>query len=301
MTAISVTAAGAVAVTAPPATRPPAAPTTAYSPPSPPAPRPAPRYDPTVVAPPPRRAAPVAPGSQRASRPGLVAVIVAAAGLAALIAAGGLYLYFRGPATTPAPGAPSAENAAALRPAAAPETVPPRAESVEREAIEAPPITTAPARAPTHAPPPSFAPPTRPAAAPVPAPVAAPVSTTAAAPAPAPPSTVGTLRLDVSAVQPSFGDMASSLVIDVRVDGQPLRSVSLHFEGSTPFARSRRRQAFDIPGVPVGQHTVSVVVRADRGLDPVQAETRIAVAEGTQSATLDVRLRGNGDGDATFR
>ena len=36
-------------------------------------------------------------------------------------------------------------------------------------------------------------------------------------------------------------------------------------------------------------------------LDPVQAATQIAVAEGTQSATLDVRLRGNGDGDAAFR
>jgi hypothetical protein len=46
---------------------------------------------------------------------------------------------------------------------------------------------------------------------------------------------------------------------------------------------------------------VSVVVRADRGLDPVQATTRIAVAEGVQSTTLDVRLRGNGDGDAAFR
>ena len=31
------------------------------------------------------------------------------------------------------------------------------------------------------------------------------------------------------------------------------------------------------------------------------AATQIAVAEGTQSATLDVRLRGNGEGDASFR
>jgi hypothetical protein len=44
-----------------------------------------------------------------------------------------------------------------------------------------------------------------------------------------------------------------------------------------------------------------VVVRADRGLDPVQAETQIAVAQGVQSATLNVRLRGNGEGDANFR
>jgi hypothetical protein len=157
-----------------------------------------------------------------------------------------------------------------------------------------------PARTRAQAPPPSFAPPA-PSFAPPTRPAAAPVPTAAAAPATAPPPRVGTLRLDVNAVQPAFGDMASSLVIDVRVDGQPLRSVSLSFDGSTPFARSRRRQAFDIPGVPVGQHTVSVVVRADRGLDPVQAATQIAVAEGTQAATLNVRLRGNGEGDAAFR
>jgi len=112
---------------------------------------------------------------------------------------------------------------------------------------------------------------------------------------------VGTLRLDVNAVQPAFGDMVPSLVIDVRVDGQPLRSVSLRFDGPTPFARSRRREAFDFPGISVGQRTVSVVVRADRGLDPLQAATQIEVAEGTQSATLSVRLRGNGEGDAQFR
>jgi hypothetical protein len=130
--------------------------------------------------------------------------------------------------------------------------------------------------------------------------VAAPVATAAAEPAPAPPAQ-GTLRLDVSAVQPAFGEMASSLAIDVRVDGQPLKTVSLRFDGSTPFARSRSRQAFDLAGIPVGRRTVSVVVRADRGLDPVQAATEMAVGEGTQSASLNVRLRGNGEGDAAFR
>ena len=315
MAAIPVTAAGA-APPAPPATRPPAAQTAAPSPPPPadslPTRRydpPAARCDPTVVAPPPRRTAVVAPGPQRAWGPGLIAVIVAAVGIVALIAAGGLYFYFRTPATATTAGTPSAAGgdirvstvpssttaAAAPPPAAAPATVPPRAESVERESIEAPPRAV-PARTRVQTPPPSFAPPTRPAAAPV----VAPVSTAAAAPATAAPA-VGTLRLDVNAVQPSFGDMASSLVIDVRVDGQPLRSVSLRFDGATPFARSRRRQAFDIPGVPVGQRTVSVVVRADRGLDPVQAATQIEVAKGTQSATLSVRLRGNGEGDANFR
>ena len=148
-----------------------------------------------------------------------------------------------------------------------------------------------PARTRVQTSPPSFAPPTRP--------TAAPISTAAAAPATAP--AVGTVRLDVSAVQPAFGDMASSLAIEVRVDGPSLRSVSLRFEGATPFARSRRRQAFDLTGVPVGQRTIGVVVRADRGLDPVQAETQIAVAEGSQSASLNIRLRGNGDGDAGFR
>ena len=95
----------------------------------------------------------------------------------------------------------------------------------------------------------------------------APVALAAASPMPPPAATVprarGTLRLDVNAVQPAFGAMSASMDIDVRVDGEPMRTVSIRFDGTTPFARSRRRQTFDVPGIRVGQRNVSVVVRAD--------------------------------------
>jgi serine/threonine protein kinase len=312
MAAIPMTAAGGPP-TAPPATQPPAEPTVVRSPtPSAEGSSPTRRYDsppapPRTVAPPPRRPPVVPPGPRPTWSPGLIAGIAAAVGVVALLAAGGLYLYLRAPTATVASGdalpaptgetpvstAPPSTGAGLAPPAAVPATVPSRAEPVERGATSAPP-TTVPARVRVQTPPPSFAPPTRAAA-----PVTAPVTTAPAAPTP--PAAFGTLRLDVNAVQPAFGDMASSLAIDVRVDGQPLRSVSLRFDGATAFARSRRRQAFDITGLPVGQRTLSVVVRADRGLDPVQAATQLDVAEGTQSATLDVRLRGNGEGDASFR
>ena len=303
MAAIPLTAAGAI-MTAAAATR-------AAAPPPPPPPPPAegsgttrrpepPRaegHDSTVVSPP-RRAA-GAPPPARVSGAGLIAVTLGAVGLVGLLAAGGLYRYLRAPAPAPSAGPavaavqaslpPPSMAGVATPPAAPPMTVPPRAESVERGAIETP--TTVPPRTRAEAPVASFAPPTRPVSTPA----------AAAEPAGVAPTPVGTLRLDVSAVQPAFGDMASSLAIEVRVDGEALRTVSLRFDGATPFARSRRRQAFEIPGVRVGEKTVTVVVRADRGLAPVQASTRIDVGDATRSATLDVRLRGNGEGDASFR
>ena len=299
MAAIPLTAAGAI-MTAAAATR-------AAAPPPPPAEgsgttrRPEPPraegHDSTVVSPP-RRAA-GAPPPARVSGAGLIAVTLGAVGLVGLLAAGGLYRYLRAPAPAPSAGPavaavqaslpPPSMAGVATPPAAPPMTVPPRAESVERGAIETP--TTVPPRTRAEAPVASFAPPTRPVSTPA----------AAAEPAGVAPTPVGTLRLDVSAVQPAFGDMASSLAIEVRVDGEALRTVSLRFDGATPFARSRRRQAFEIPGVRVGEKTVTVVVRADRGLAPVQASTRIDVGDATRSATLDVRLRGNGEGDASFR
>lgn len=313
MAAIPMTAAGMG--TAPPATRPPAAPTaTGPQPPPPPAeadswparrqPEPPTRRAEGPAVPPPRK---VPPAPREGWGAGMIAALAAGAGVLALLAAGGLYFVFRSPAPSTVSTTPSAAGeirtstlppstvAAVPPPAGAPVTAPPRAEAVEREALADAPVTLPPrTRAPEVRP--SVASPARAEVAPV----AAPVTTAAAPPAP-PPAAAGTVRLDVSAVQPAFGDMAATLEIDVRVDGRPLRSISLRFEGSTPFQRSRRRQAFDLAGIPVGRRTVSVVARSEGVLNPVQAETEIAVAEGTQTATLDVRLRGNGDGDAKFR
>jgi hypothetical protein len=226
-----------------------------------------------------------------------------------LLAATAVYFARRTPAPEPAVETMVAGGESTLSTAApaetAPGTVPPRAQAVEQETIDTAPATTLP-RPTRAAAPPTSAPDSRPeprAATTVIAPVAVP-PTTLAAPVPTtvPESrAMGTLRLDVNAVQPSFGDMAESLTIEVRIDGRPLRSVSLRFDGSTPFARSRRRQAFDLPGVPAGTLALSVVVSADRGLAPVRAATSVEIVEGVRSATLDVRLRGNGEGDANFR
>ena len=231
---------------------------------------------------------------------GLIALTIGAVAIIGLAAAAGLYFYLRPPDTAPATAAagtapvvpPPATTMAPGRffapaPTVPPVTAAPRAAAVERETIDAP--VTLPPRVAT--PPPPLAPVVRPPATP------------AAQEAPAEPAAaaVGTLRLDVNAVQPSFGEMAGSVAIEIRVDGETIKTVALLFDGTTPFARSRRRQAFDIPGVRVGQRNVTVLVRSDRGLSPVQASTRIDIAEGTRTASLDVRLRGNGEGDAAFR
>jgi serine/threonine-protein kinase len=267
-------------------------PTRAYAPPPPSLP---PRD--STIAVPTRPGAVRAGGVERASRTGLIAVIVAAVGVLGLAAAAGLYLYLRPDPAPLAETAPAAAEETARVDAGSPAeaappaaTVPPRASAIERETADAPPVTVAP-RAQPAAPAalPSVAPATRPAAAAVPITPAATV-----------PAALGTLRLDVNAVQPAFGAMSSSVDIDVRVDGQPMRTVSIRFDGTTPFARSRRRQTFDIPGIRVGQRNLSVLVRAD-GVEEVQAATQLAVSEGGETVILDVRLRGNGEGDARFR
>jgi len=271
--------------TAPPATHPPAAPTAMYP------------------APPPARAdvsAPVAPPHRRPSdtvavpdRKGAPTALILGAGLLVVMMAVGLFLALR--PTGPSSSAAVAENPATTPAAPAPRTLPPAAEAVETEEIDAAPVTAVPRARVTAEVPRASTPAPAPAPnAPDAAPTAAPVS------APARPKATGTLRLDVNAVQPAFGEMAAVLTIEVRVDGEPLRTVSLRFDGTTPFARSRRRQAFDLPGVPVGTRGVSVVVSADRSLAPVQAATRVEMGE-VETAILDVRLRGNGDGDAAFR
>jgi hypothetical protein len=95
--------------------------------------------------------------------------------------------------------------------------------------------------------------------------------------------------------------MAATLEMDVNVDGRPMRSITLRFEGPNAFARSRRRQVVEVPGVPAGRRTVAVVIRADGGVAPIEARTEMTIEDGAPPAFLDVRLRGNGQGDAKFR
>jgi hypothetical protein len=95
--------------------------------------------------------------------------------------------------------------------------------------------------------------------------------------------------------------MSASVAIDVAVDGHPAQSLALRFDGTTAFARSRRRQTYEIGGVPAGRRIVSVVVRPDGGGQPMRASTEMDVTPGGSTAILDVRLRGNGEGDVKFR
>jgi hypothetical protein len=138
-------------------------------------------------------------------------------------------------------------------------------------------------------------PPTRAAAVTLP-PVTVPPTT--AAPAPA---ANGVVRLDVVAVQPAFGAMSASVAIDVTVDGRLAQQLALRFDGTTAFARSRRRQTYEIGGLPAGRRTVGVVVRPDGGGQPMRATTEMDVTAAGSTAVLDVRLRGNGEGDVKFR
>ena len=239
-------------------------------------------------------------------RPGLLVVIAATIGLVGLALAGGLYVLMAPPrqastAAAPPTGAvevPPAAVAAEPSPAVTvggiappPQTSSARAGTGARTPAEQPAPPPTLARRPD--PEPRDAAPTRMAA--VPPPVTAPPAT-----APAPQATAP-LRLDVVAVQPSFGAQAASMEVEVNVDGRPARTATVRFDGTTPFARSRRRQMVEVPGVPVGRRTVGIVVRADGGIEPIEARTEATVGEGAPAVVVDVRLRGNGEGDAKFR
>jgi tRNA A-37 threonylcarbamoyl transferase component Bud32 len=231
-------------------------------------------------------------------RSGMMVLIVGAVGFLALALAGGLYLALAPsreatmtesaattgaavPPTTAAPG-PSPAGGAPAEVAPPPRTDPPQ--------LEAPPATTL-ARPPD--PRPRDEAPVRTAA--VPPPLTAPPATAPARVETAP------LRLDVVASQPSFGAQSGSMEIEVHVDGRSVKTATLHFDGTTPFARSRRRQMVEVPGVPVGRRAVAIVVRADGGVAPIEARTEATVGEGASPVVVDVRLRGNGEGDARFR
>jgi hypothetical protein len=252
---------------------------------------------PTVVAATRRSAVPtVVAAPTRAWGAGVLAMIIGGVALVGLVALFGLYSYLGRPDGPPvttgsvpaaaAPGAPVSTAPLGAPVTAPPVTEPPRAEAVERETAETP-ATLPPPRA------------TLPAATTT-LPAVRPPSTTA--PAPPVSTAVGTLRLDVSAAQPSFGAMAASVTLEVRVDGETIRTLTLTFDGTTPFARSRRRQTFDVEGVRAGDRDVTVIARSEGGLSPVRAQARVDVPSGgTATTRLDVRLRGNGEGDAAFR
>ena len=292
------------AVTVAPASRTGVSPRTRITPAGPPT-----GAGPTVIVP---TSAPHARPDGNGSK-GLAAVLVGAGVLvSAVVLAGFLFMRSRDQAVDEPPPSTLREQAAAV-----PSTMAPPASLAD--AITPPPTPpVAVDQRPATSPRPSIAPSipprvTAPASTPIPAPMSSPriaaglppatavpvtVPPTTSAPAPA---AIGTIRLDVNAVQPAFGAQAAAITIDVEVDGRTMQSVTLRFDGTTAFARSRRRQAYDVTKVPVGRKTVGVTIRADGGVEPIRASTQVDLDETMRTLGLDVRLRGNGEGDARFR
>lgn len=167
---------------------------------------------------------------------------------------------------------------------AAPATPPPLPTAVAPPPATAPPAATPP---PQTAPPPTTAPrQTRaPAARPNPTPPVREPSPTPeiAAPTPAPtvaPPALVPVRLDLDAAQDPQAPVAV-LTVEVRVDGQAVRTLTLPFAGRTAFERSRARRREDL-SLPAGRHVITVVVR-----DPAAVA---AAAEVSQERDLQAGL-----------
>jgi serine/threonine-protein kinase len=173
---------------------------------------------------------------------------------------------------------------------------------------EPPPTTMA-------VPPPSEAPAPTPAATPRPRPtpvLTVPVATTLPAaavaeprPASAAPNTpapalppahagpTGTLQLDVDAQQDAYTSGASTLYLKLLVDGRPFRDLSIVFEGRET-SRARKRQVFDVPGIPQGRRRITLLASASPDADKDRPEgiTDVEVGPGANRAVVQVRYNG---------
>jgi hypothetical protein len=221
-----------------------------------------------------------------------VPLVLGGAAAATVLALGVAFLMLRGdePTVTPTPEVPPATQAAAP-----PVTIPPAPPSTAAT-VTLPPIAVA-------------APVTVPATTPATAPAARretpPPATAARVPPPTVPAPVvtGSLRLDVDAVQPTSDDSSAFLYLQVRVDERPLRTLTLTFDGRDAFARSRKRQAFEVTGVPVGARRIALVASRSQDLSGERAEgsTQMEVGEGVNRAYVQVRFMGGRDMTVRFR
>jgi serine/threonine-protein kinase len=184
--------------------------------------------------------------------------------------------------------------------------------------VAPPPAPTATAEPPPTtmaAPPPSEAPAPTPAATPRPRPtpvLTVPVATTLPAaavaeprPASAAPNTpapalppahagpTGTLQLDVDAQQDAYTSGASTLYLKLLVDGRPFRDLSIVFEGRET-SRARKRQVFDVPGIPQGRRRITLLASASPDADKDRPEgiTDVEVGPGAIRAVVQVRYNG---------
>ncbi len=227
----------------------------------------------------------------------LLPMVLAGAGLAVAIAvAAAVFIVWRGSeeaSVQPSPGA----SPLAL-PTTAPATTAPVAPLAAAVIAPDPPPTAAPRAVPTPVPAvPATLPMTRREATP-------PTTAVRMQPPTAPPPPVtGSLRLDVDAVQPTSGEASALLYLQIRVDERPLRTLTLTFDGRDAFARARKRQAFEVPGVPVGARRIALVASRSVDLTGERAEgaTEMNVEEGVNRAYVQVRFMGGRDMTVRFR
>ena len=103
----------------------------------------------------------------------------------------------------------------------------------------------------------------------------------------------GTLQLDVDAQQDAYTSGASTLYLKLLVDGRPFRDLSIVFEGRET-SRARKRQVFDVPGIPTGRHRITLLASAtpDAEKDRPEGITDVEVGPGSNRAIVQVRYNG---------
>ena len=123
--------------------------------------------------------------------------------------------------------------------------------------------------------------------------VLAPPPPPVATPAPAPVGPTGTLQLDVDAQQDAYTSGASTLYLKLLVDGRPFRDLSIVFEGRET-SRARKRQVFEVPGVPLGRRRIALLASAtpDVEKDRPEGTTELEVGSGANRAAVQVRYNG---------
>jgi len=239
-----------------------------------------------------RTAAPVRAGAGAGLVLGILAVVVIVGGIA-------LVAHSRSrsapKATTASVSSAGAAVTASVAPAPAP-TV----------RIEVPPTTVpaTPVLAPTSLPAPRGRPRPSPVSTvpvattlPVSAAEVRPASDAPHAPAPALPPVytgpTGTLQLDVDAQQDAYTSGASTLYLKLLVDDRPFRNLSIVFEGRET-SRARKRQVFDVPGIPTGRHRITLLASAspDAEKDRPEGITDVEVGPGSNRAIVQVRYNG---------
>jgi hypothetical protein len=97
----------------------------------------------------------------------------------------------------------------------------------------------------------------------------------------------------VDAQQDAYTSGASRLYLKVLVDGRPFRDLSIVFEGRET-SRARKRQVFELPGVPTGRHRITLLASAspDAEKDRPEGITDVEVGPGSNRAIVQVRYNG---------